>query len=180
MKDEFGKDEFGVGNREKCNKICTRGKFFDKECSDKCLYQLIRSADGHTDDVKKCLVENVKGKCDLKIVDVGCMTGAQDLPKTYAIPGYDPNVGNLLIESKAKELHNCHRNCEDKYSSWDLVGRGKCKVNCDERYPTNGDMCDEVLPIKKCADECKSAMSTMYKLSQAHAAEMDTYDLMSV
>ncbi|MFP3026534.1 MAG: hypothetical protein ACEY3L_09940 [Wolbachia sp.] len=178
----FLKDEFGGGNREKCNKICTRNNIFDKECSDKCLYQLIRSADGHTDDFKKCLVDNVEGRCGLKVIDVNCMTGSQDLPKTYAVsqPRFLPRV--KLLESKAEDRHNCHRECEDVFDKWYFaIDKSLCKVKCNKRYPTDGEQCDEVMLVSPdCVNECKSAMSTMHKLSQEHAAEMDTYDSMSI
>ncbi|WP_265030783.1 hypothetical protein [Wolbachia endosymbiont (group B) of Athalia cordata] len=177
------KNESG-GNREKCEKICTRrGRFPDWDCADECERQLLDpSYHGDAGNHVKCLIEDVEGECGLKVIDVNCMTGSQDLPKTYAVsePRFLPKV--KLLESKAEDRHNCHRECEDVFDKWYFaIDKSRCKIKCNKRYPTDDEQCDEVMFVSPdCVNECKSAMSTIHKLSQEHAAEMDTYDSISV
>ncbi|MGL9726149.1 MAG: hypothetical protein ACR5KV_06015 [Wolbachia sp.] len=101
----------------------------------------LRRAHEHICDDDKCVVVDTKGKCGLKIVDVGCSItecesqDSQTLSKTYAISGYDSKLNApLLLESQATNLHNCHRYCEYKYTKWNPLGRAMCKNECDDRF----------------------------------------------
>lgn len=173
-------------NEEQCRKVCTHNlPYPHQNCVDKCVSQMSERSHEHICDDDKCVIVDTKGTCGLKIVDVGCSITeceSQDSQtKTYAIGGYDPKFGKILLESKAEDLHNCHRYCENTISSWNPVGRAVCKNKCNDRFPTDEKQCDEVMGNSKCAVECKSAMSTISELSRLHAADEIQYqDSMSI